>query len=138
MTSLVRSLADVGTRQAWDTPETAALIRIGIVVILAVLVIGRVVDWRRRRVEEAMALRGVVADALMNEPGLAWTTVTTEAHAPILPGGPTTLEIAGSVPSPEAREAAVRTTLRVLADQPHRVSLEDRLWVDPAPLRLAA
>lgn len=138
MTSILRSLADVGTRQAWDTPETGALIRIGIVLLVAVLVIGRVVDWRRRRVEQAMALRSLVADALRNEPGLAWTAVTAEAHVPILPGGPTTLEITGSVPSPEAREAAVRTTLRVLADQPHRVSLEDRLWVDPAPLRLAA
>jgi hypothetical protein len=127
----------VGTAQAWETPETGVLIRIGVAVILAVLVIGRLVDSRRRKVEEAMALQGRASDALMAESDIGWT-VTPVTDVPLRPGSPIILELRGSVPSPEAREAAVRTTLRILADHPHPVSFEDRLWVDSAPIRLAA
>jgi hypothetical protein len=138
MGHLLRSLSEEEMRQSWGTTETAALIRIGIVVILAVLVIGRLVDWRRGRAEEAMGLQARLSDALMVDPAAGDTTATVVARVPMWPGAPLTLEVRGSVRTPEARDAAIRTALRVLADQPGRVSLEDRLWVDPAPLRQAA
>jgi hypothetical protein len=137
MMSLVRSLSDVGTAQAWETPETGLLIRIGVAVILVVLVIGWMVDSRRRKVDEAMAVQGRVSDALMAEPEIGWT-VTPLARVPLRPGSPIVLELRGSVRSPEARDAAVRTALRILVEHPHPVSFEDRLWVDSAPARLAA
>lgn len=138
MGHLLRSLSEEEMRQSWGTTETAALIRIGIVLILAVLVIGRLVDWRRRRAEEALGLQTRVSDALMADPDLAETTASPVARVAMWPGAPLILEIRGSVASPEARDAAIRIALRVLADQPGRVSLEDRLWVDPAALRHAA
>lgn len=134
---LLRPLLDAGTAQAWETPETGVLIRIGVAVILAVLVIGWLVDSRRRKVEEAMALQGYVSDALMADSEVGWT-VTPVARVPLRPGSQIVLELRGSVPSPESRDAAVRNTLRILAEHPHPVSFEDRLWVDSAPLRLAA
>jgi hypothetical protein len=130
---------DEGTRQAWDTPETWALVRIGLLVVLLVLVFGGLVDWRRRRVDEAMALQARVSDALMQEPDLAWTAVTAVARVPLWPAAPAQLELRGQVTAPEVRDAAIRTALRVLERYPGRVRLEDRLWVDPAPQhRLAA
>lgn len=127
-----------GTRQAWDTTETATLVYVAVGVILTVLAVGRFVDWRRGRAATAAALEARVTDALMNEPTLVWTPVTAVTHIPVWPTKPTTLEIRGHVSAPESRETAVRAALRVVADYPGRVRLEDRLWVDPAPLRLAA
>lgn len=133
------AVTDEGTRQAWDTAETWALVRIGLLVVVLVLVFGGLVDWRRRRVDEAMALQAGVSNALMQEPDLAWTAVTAVARVPVWPAAPTTLEIRGQVAAPEARDAAIRTALRVLERHPGRVRLEDRLWVDSAPQhRLAA
>jgi predicted MFS family arabinose efflux permease len=133
------AVTDEGTRQAWDTTETWALVRIGVLIVLLVLVFGWLVDWRRRRADEAMALQARVSDALMQEPDLAWTAVTAVARVPVWPAAPTALEVRGQVTTPEARDAAIRTALRVLERHPGRVRLEDRLWVDPAPQhRLAA
>jgi hypothetical protein len=45
-------LSEEATRQAWGTAETALLVRLGIVIVLAVLVIGRLVDVHRRHAAE--------------------------------------------------------------------------------------
>ena len=52
MNHILFSLSEEATRQAWGTAETALLIRLGIVIVLAVLVIGRLVDLHRRREAE--------------------------------------------------------------------------------------
>jgi len=49
MTHVLFAFSEEATRQAWGTAETALLIRVGIVVLLALLIIGRVVDLHRRR-----------------------------------------------------------------------------------------
>jgi hypothetical protein len=132
-------VTDGATRQAWDTTETWALVRIGVFIVLVVLAIGWLVDWRRRRVDEAMAVQARVSDALMQEADLAWTAVTPVAHVPMWPAASTKLEIRGNVATPEARDTAIRTALRALAGHADRVRLEDRLWVDQAAShRLAA
>ena len=138
MSHFLFSITHDGTRQAWDTTETAALVYVGIAVIALVLIVGRLVDWRRGRAAEAAALEARATDALMNEPELVWTPVTPVAHLSAWPTEPTTLEIRGRVSSPETREKALRAVLRVLAEYPGRVTLEDRLWVDPAASGLAA
>ena len=55
MSHFLFSLSEETTRQAWGTAETALLVRLGIVIVLVVLVLGRIVDVRRRRAEEAAA-----------------------------------------------------------------------------------
>jgi hypothetical protein len=138
MNNLLFAITHEGTRQAWDTVETAALVYMGVAIILTILALGWLIDWRRGRAAGAAVLEAQVTDALMNEPDLVWTTVTAVAHVPLWPTTPTTLELRGQVNGAEAREKAVRAALRVLADHPGRVKLEDRLWVDPASLQLAA
>ena len=138
MRHFLLEVTDGATRQAWDTTETWALVRVGVFIVLVVLAIGWLVDWRRRRVDEAMAIQARISDALMQEPDLAWTAVTPVAQVPMWPAASTRLEIRGHVATPEAHDSAIRTALRVLAGHSDRVRLEDRLWVDPATHRLAA
>lgn len=138
MNNLLLAITGEGTRQAWDTTETAALVYVGAGLIVTVLALGWFVDWRRGRAARAAALEAQVTDALMNEPDLVWTEVTAVAHVPAWPTLPATLELRGQVSGSESREKALRAALRVLADYPGRVKLEDRLWVVPAPVRLAA
>jgi hypothetical protein len=132
------AITQEGTRQAWATMETAALVYVGVGLIVTVLALGWFVDWRRGRAARAAALEAQVTDALMNEPDLAWTSVAAVAHVPAWPTRPATLELRGQVSGSDSREKALRAALRVLADYPGRVRLEDRLWVEPAPVRLAA
>ena len=49
MNHILFSLSEEATRQAWGTAETALLIRLGIVIVVTVLVIGRLADLHRRR-----------------------------------------------------------------------------------------
>ena len=68
-----------------------AMVAFGIVVLLAIGIIGRLLDLRRRREDEALGLQSRVSDALMLEPGLAGLAVTasmrpTSTSSP--PGSP--------------------------------------------------
>lgn len=108
-----------------------ALVAAGFVVLLVIAVVGRLLDLRRRREDEALGLQSRVSDALMLEPGLAGLAVTASMHVPLWPRKPPTLEIAGRVPTPDQHELAAKVALRTLADRADQVRVEDKVWVDP-------
>lgn len=108
-----------------------ALVAGGFVVLLVIAVVGRLLDLRRRREDEALGLQSRVSDALMLEPGLSGLPVTASMHVPLWPRKPPTLEIVGRVPTPDQHELAARVALRTLADRADQVRVEDKVWVDP-------
>lgn len=115
-----------------------SLVAAGFVVLLAIAVIGRLLDLRRRREDEALGLQSRVSDALMLEPGLSGLAVTANMHVPLWPRTPPTLELVGRVPTPDQHELASKVALRTLADRADQVQLEDKVWVDPVMREHAA
>ena len=114
------------------------LVFAGVVVLLAIAVVGRLLDLRRRREDEALGLQSRVSDALMLEPGLSGLPVTANMHVPLWPRKPPTLEIVGRVPTPDQHELAARVAMRTLADRAEQVVVEDKVWVDPVMREHAA
>ena len=102
------------------------------IALLAVLIVGvMLLDLKRKRTAQAIAIEGQVADALMREPRLARTVITTVAHLP-LTGHPRPLvEVRGEVEYPELREIAVRTVRQELMRSYPEGTVEDRIFVAP-------
>jgi len=115
-----------------------ALVAAGFVVLLVIAVVGRLLDLRRRREDEALGLQSRVSDALMLEPGLAGLAVTASMHVPLWPRKRPTLEIAGRVPTPDQHELASKVAMRTLADRADQVRVDDKVWVDPVMREHAA
>ena len=114
------------------------LVITGVLVLLAIAVVGRLLDLRRRREDEALGLQSRVSDALMLEPGLSGLPVTANMHVPLWPRKPPTLEIVGRVPTPDQHELAARVAMRTLAERAEQVVVEDKVWVDPVMREHAA
>ena len=83
-------------------------------IILALALLGglilavAIVDLKRKRRAEAVAIESQIADALMREPRLTGNVVTTVAHVPLTGRSGLTVEVRGEVEYPELRETAVR------------------------------
>jgi hypothetical protein len=114
------------------------LVIAGVLVLLAIAAVGRLLDLRRRREDEALGLQSRVSDALMLEPGLSGLPVTANMHVPLWPRKPPTLEIVGRVPTPDQHELAARVAMRTLAERAEQVVVEDKVWVDPVMREHAA
>ena len=78
------------------------------VIILAVALLGglilavAIVDLRRKRQAQAVAIEGQIADALMREPRLTGAVITTVAHVPLAARAAPTVEIRGAGRVPRA------------------------------------
>ena len=137
------SLLVVSAVQAWaqaaptPTPGAASggggsalaliLVIVGLFVIIGVGV--KLYDLRRKRESEAIQIQAQISDALMREQLLYGVQITATAHTSLWRRSPATIEVAGSVPSPQARETALRIArteaVRVRSD----VQIEDRIAV---------
>jgi hypothetical protein len=106
-----------------------------VLVVLALLVIVgvgvKMYDLKRRREGEAVHLQAQISDALLREQLLFGLPITPTARVPIWKRSPALIEVAGQVPSPEARE----TALRIIRAEAGRIRsdflIEDRLAVVP-------
>lgn len=110
-----------------------------VLVVTAIVVIGglvKILDLRRRREAEAVQLQAQVADALLRDPQLFGLPVTATARVGWR-GSPAVLELAGQVPSVEAREAVLRVARDEAARIRPDVTIEERLAVVPAVTRAA-
>ena len=111
------------------SPLAMALVIFALLVIVGVGV--KLYDLRRRRESEAVQLQAQISDALMRDQLLYGVPIMATARAPFWRRSPATIEIAGQVPSPQARE----TALRIVRAEANRirpdVQIEDRLAVVP-------
>jgi hypothetical protein len=111
-----------------------------VLAILAVIVIlgafAKYRDMRNRREADALALQSRLSDVLLTDQALHGLAVTPTVHIP-WSGSRAIVELTGHVPSPEARERALRAVKREAQSVWADVDIQDRLLVLP-PLRARA
>ena len=110
-------------------------------VILLLLIVGigvKLYDLTQKRDQDAAALQARISDALMVDPMLSPFPLTPTARIPLWNGRPVLVEVSGSVPGPELRQAAVDLVLREALRTGRTCRLVDRISVDPGLLRHAA
>jgi hypothetical protein len=84
-----------------------------------------------------VALQARISDALMSEPALAAFPLAPTVRIPMR-GSPATIEIVGSVPRPELRQAAVDLVVREAARSCKSYRVDSRMSIDPMMMRRAA
>jgi len=122
-----------------DEPVALVLIlATGFLLMLAF--VGKVSSLRIRRDGEAVAVRGLVVDALGRDPELYVWPLTAIVRVPLWIGSPVTIGVIGEVPSKEIKQAALlRVKHAAKAELCVRVRIKSRIGVTPsaarAPLR---
>lgn len=117
------------------TPDGGSLLApaiiLGVALLGGLILAIAVVDLRRKRRAQAIAIEGRIADALMREPRLARTVITALAHVPLTGRAGPTVEVRGEVEYPELRETAVRIVRQELLRYHPEARVEDRIFVAP-------
>lgn len=102
------------------------------VALLAVLIVAvAIVDLRRKRRAQAIAIEGQIADALMRDPRLMGSVVTTAVHMPLTRQTGPMVEVRGEVAYPELRETAMRIVRQELLRHHPEGRVEDLIFVSP-------
>ena len=117
-----------------SSAEWGAGIAIMAVILLLIIGIGMAVklyDVKRRRTEENAGLQSLVSEALMLEPSFAGLPVTAFVSQSVWPRSPVVIDVRGSVPTPELRDAVMRLVEREASHRHPGARTEDRLQVDP-------
>jgi hypothetical protein len=107
---------------------------LALIVILAALAKYR--DVRNRREADALALQSRLSDTLLTDQAFHGLAVTPTVYMP-LSGSRAVVEVTGDVPSPEARERALRAVKREAQSLWADVEIQDRILVLP-PVRARA
>jgi hypothetical protein len=129
------SASPTGTTGSGNALLAAAILVVALLVLLGITV--KLLDLKRRRESEAVQLQAQVSDALLREQSFFALPVTPTAHVPLWSGTPAIVELAGQVPTPEAKDAALRLVRREAARVRPDVHIEDRLAVIPTMARAA-
>lgn len=101
---------------------------IGLLLMLAL--IGKLSDLRLKRDGEAVAVKGLIADALDREPELLDVPLTAVVRVPLLRGTPVVIRLSGEVPSDELKRLALsRVRHTAQAELLVRVRIRSRIGV---------
>jgi hypothetical protein len=114
-----------------DGPMVVSAIILGVALLGGLILAVAIVDLRRKRRAQSVAIEGQIADALMREPSLARTMVTTVVNVPLTGRAGPTAEVRGEVEYPELREAAIRVVRQELLRHHPEAQVEDRIFVAP-------
>jgi hypothetical protein len=114
---LLIPLTTPGWAQTSTEPEsgqpdgTVAIILIAATGVLLVLaLVGKILELRLKRDGEAVAVRGLMSDALERKPSLLGLSITiVRVRVPLWTGSPVTVRVAGQVPSDQLRRAALQS-----------------------------
>jgi hypothetical protein len=109
----------------------AAAIILGLALLGVLILSVAIMDIRRKRRTQAIAIEGQIADALMREPRLTGAVITTVAHVPLNGRAGPTVEVRGEVEYPELRDVAVRIVRQELLRHHSEGRVEDRIFVSP-------
>jgi len=81
--------------------------------VLLLALIAKILDLRLRRDGEAIAVRGLMSDALERDPSLFGAPITVvRVRVPLWTGSPVTIRIAGQVSSDQLRKAVLESIRR--------------------------
>jgi len=108
-----------------------------VVLLIAVGVMVKLYDLRRKREDEAVALQARLSDALLAEPSLGSLPLVPTVRIPMR-GSPATIEIVGTVPRPELRQAAIDLVVREAARSVKSYRVDARISIDSMMQRRAA
>jgi Zn-dependent protease with chaperone function len=122
-------------RGGMDVILAAAILVAVIGVTLAVTV--KLLDLRRKRESQAVQLQAQISDALLQDAALVGLAVTPTVEVPLWRGSPVRVDVAGQVPTPEARLAVLRTARAEAARLRPNVDVRDRLVIGPGAARAA-
>jgi len=106
------------------------LLAVGLLLVLAL--VGKISALRLRRDGEAVAVRGLIVDALGRDRELLAWPLTATVRVPLWIGSPVTIRVIGEVPSKELKRAAlqrVKHTAKV--ELAVRVRVRSRIGVAP-------
>jgi hypothetical protein len=118
----------VGSGAGADTVAIVLVVLVGLVIVGIGV---KMYDLRRRRQAEAVQLQAQLSDALLREQLLFGLPITPTARAPFWKRSPVIIEVAGRVPSPQARETALRIVRAEAARIRSDVQIEDHLAIVP-------
>jgi hypothetical protein len=119
------------TGAASDSSMMAPAIILALALLGGLILAVAIVDLKRKRRSEEVAIESQIADALMREPRLARSAVTTMAHVPLSGRSGLTVEVRGEVEYPEVRETAIRVVRQELLRFHPDATVEDRVFVSP-------
>jgi hypothetical protein len=108
-----------------------------VALLIAVGVMVKLYDLRRKREDEAVALQARLSDALLADPSLSSLPLVPTVRIPMR-GSPVTVEIVGTVPRPEFRQAAVDLVVREAARSVKSYRVDARISIDSNMQRRAA
>ena len=124
---------------AADGTAAGVVFAIAILALLVVTGIAVKLHDRKRKVEdEVAALQGRISDAFFADRVLSSMAVTPNVRMPLRRNGLVTVTLTGTVPSPEARDAAIQLAMQAMEESQVSFQLEDRISVDPMVSRRAA
>jgi len=139
--SLVTAPAFAQTPGPAASGSSSAIVGLIILVAAVVIAVGiavRLYDLGRRREQKALELQSRLSDAFFMSPSLSAAAITPTVYAPLWSRGPITIDVAGSVPSPELRDAALELVRRETSRSAQEVRIEDRILINPAMARSIA
>src|SRR4030095_13062755 len=101
--------------------------------LLIVVLVAKMLDLRVR----AIAIKGLISDALDGDPNLFGTSITlVRVRVPLWAGSPVTIRVAGQVPSDQLRKAALQSIKRAAkSDLLVAGRFKSRIAVKPAEAR---
>ena len=112
------------------------------IAILALLVVTGIAvklhDRKRKLEDEVAALQGRISDAFFADRALSGMAITPAVLVPFGRGGLVTVQLTGTVPTPELRDAATKLAMETMEEAQVSARLEDRVVVDPMMSRRAA
>jgi hypothetical protein len=138
---IVPALSSSAWAQAPNPPAAGAAATspatiVGFVVVLVALVVligvgVKLYDLKRKREGEALYLQAQLSEALLREPGLAGLALTATVHIATFKRSRPIVEIAGQVPTTDARERALNIVRAETARLRPDAQFEDRMAVVP-------
>jgi hypothetical protein len=120
----------------WSAASLVGIVGVLLGLFVAVGIAVKIYDAKRRRDEQGVALQARLSDALLLTPSLIRMPVVASVHMPLRRGSPPVVELKGTVPTPEAREIALRVVQHELAGI--NAQLKDQMVVDPQGVRKVA
>jgi len=101
--------------------------------VLLLALVAKMLDLRLRRDGEAIAVRGLMSDALERDPSLFGASITVvRVRVPLWTGSPVTIRVAGQVSTDQLRKAALESIRRVAkSDLVVAIRIKSRIYVRP-------
>ena len=124
-----------------DSPATAptssppgggiAVVVVVLALLLAIGVVVKLYDLKRKRAEEEASLQSQISDALLLDRSFAGLPIAAFASGSVWRRSPMLVAVKGTVPTPELREAVMRLVEREVSRRQPGARAEDRIVVDP-------